>query len=194
MNRVGNLFSAVLTEGGIIKKEEEAICSYGLELMLLAAVEFASILIIAAFVGNLFYTLLFFASFLPLRIYAGGYHADTRVRCYLVLLLVYGIFSSVMCLSPRVFLPIEIISAVATVSTVWKLAPIVHQNKTASAAERSVYRKLSIRIMVVETMLLFTGVFWNPENSFVFSFALGQFVAAISMLAAFVKNKRKEEK
>ncbi len=191
MKKVANLFSDALTKGGIIEKEEAAICSYGLELLLLAGLEFASILIFAIFAGNFFYTVLFFASFLPLRIYAGGYHADTHLRCYLILLLVYGLFSAFMYVPTGFYLPIEVISAVLTIGVVRKLAPIIHHNKTANETERAVYRKISIKIMAVETVLLLAGMLWKRENRFVFAFSLGQFAVAFSMLAAFVKNKGK---
>lgn len=190
MKKIADTVSMTLEKNGIIRKEETAICSYGLELLLLAGLEFASVLLLATCAGNFFYTVLFFLSFLPIRMYAGGYHADTRLRCYLILLLVYGLFTVVLHSMPKELYPVAaVISAGLTAVSVWSLAPIVHKNKTVTDEERATYRKISIVIMTAEIALLIVGIIWRPESKSVFAFSTGQFAAATSMLAAFVKNK-----
>ena len=191
VKKITDTVSVTLEKNGIIGKEETAICSYGLELLLLAGVEFASVLLLAAFVGNFFHTILFLLSILPLRMYAGGYHADTRLRCYLILLLVYGLFSVLLHYTPNGLYPAAAgISVVLTVASVWALAPIVHKNKRVTEKERAAYRKISLVIMSAEVALLLFGALWKPESKSVFTLSLGQFAVAISMLAAFVKNKK----
>ncbi len=191
VKKLTDTVSVTLEKNGIIEKEETAICSYGLELLLLAGLEFASVLLLAAFVGNFFHTVLFLLSILPLRMYAGGYHADTRLRCYLILLLVYSLFSVLLHYTPNELYPTASgVSAVLTVASVWSLAPIVHKNKTVTDEEKATYRKISIVIMTAEIALLIVGTIWRPESKSVFAFSTGQFAAATSMLAAFVKNKK----
>ncbi len=192
MKKITDAFSAALAKGGIIETKEAEVCSYGLELMLLAGLEFASVLIFAVFVGNFLHTLLFLTAFLPLRIYAGGYHADSRTRCYLILLFVYGVFTAVLEFVPSAFyIAVEVISLIFTMCMVWKLAPIIHKNKTVNSEEKKAYRRISIKIMWTEALIVLIGMGWKWENCYIFALSLGQFAAAGSMLAAFVKNKVK---
>lgn len=93
MECISGIISHTLWEQGIIQEEDIDKCQYGLDIFISSVLEVASILIIAAVVGNFFDTLIFFAAFIPLRVYAGGYHANTKLRCYLVSLSVYGIFT-----------------------------------------------------------------------------------------------------
>lgn len=63
--------------GGIIKDTDRDKCSYGIDIMFSSIMQLLLILIISVFIGNIVETLLFFLMFIPLRIYAGGYHADS---------------------------------------------------------------------------------------------------------------------
>lgn len=72
-----------LAAQGIIREEDAPIYRYGLEAIYSSLLELLSILTLAALIGNFWQTVLFFAAFIPLRLYAGGYHASTRLRCLL---------------------------------------------------------------------------------------------------------------
>ncbi len=191
MKKLSLAVTSMLQEQGIIEKEDMDACSYGLELAFLSVLEVLSILLLAIFVGNFLSTVIFFISFVPLRIYAGGYHADTRIGCYIILLVVYAAFSVLIKHMPvEFFLAIEGCVGLFTVFMVWKLAPIIHQNKLVNEADRCFYRKCSLRIVFVLECVLLAGMIWNAENTSIFAFSLGQFAVSVSMLAAFVKNKR----
>lgn len=191
MKKISLAVTSVLQQQGIVKKEDVDACSYGLELAFLSVLEVLSILLIAIFAGNFLDTMLFFISFIPLRIYAGGYHADTRIECYIILVVVYVIFSILIKLIPaESFLTIEGSIGLFTAFMVWKFSPIIHQNKTVNEKERRFYRRVSLRVLFVLECLLLAGIFWNAENISVFAFSLGQFAVSASMLAAFAKKKR----
>ncbi len=190
MKEMADSLSKKLGEYGIIAKDEIDTCRYGIELFLTSVVEIVSILFIAIALGSFACTLVFFCSFLPLRIYAGGYHADTKFRCYMILLVVYGVFMVLIRFIPiSYYLVFEGLVVASTVFMVWRFAPIIHKKKTVSETERFFYRKISIKIMMTEIALLSVGMIWNPENINIFAFSLGQFAVTASMAAAFVKNK-----
>ena len=96
MDRIALSISNTLAESNIIKKEDVAIYKYGILLFLTSALEIGIILILSLFIGNFIETIIFFVAFLPIRVYAGGYHADTKLRCFFVLIGVYAIFSVVL--------------------------------------------------------------------------------------------------
>lgn len=187
---IAEILSKTLEKQGVINKEETDICRYGLELALLSVLEFTSILLIAIFARNFIHTMVFFVSFIPLRLYAGGYHANTRLRCYLILLAVYMLFTWIMNYTPiLLYRPIEAGIVLLVLFAVWSLAPIIHRNKQVNDKECYTYRRISLLIMAVEIGMLLVGMALHIGEQYVFAFSLGQFAVAASMLAAFVKNK-----
>lgn len=71
MHRMMMQASEYLVALRVIDKNDAAIFRYGLEMMLLTIAEVASVLMIAAFVGNFVETFLYFLAFIPLRLFAG---------------------------------------------------------------------------------------------------------------------------
>lgn len=190
MNTVSEKISNVLWEQGILKKDDKNICSYGLDILISSVAEVTAILIISLLVNNFRETAVFFAAFIPLRIFAGGYHAKTRMRCFFVSLAVYAVFSVVVRTIPAgKYSLLSIISAPISLAIVLAFAPVVHKNKSASENERKIYRDKSIRICLVESAVIFLAVYIFKSSCFAVSAALGQLAVTLSMLAAVIKNR-----
>lgn len=190
MKNIASYISAVLSQQGIIKAEDDAVFKYGLEAFAMSVLEILSVLILSLFLSSFIETLMFFVAFVPFRMYAGGYHAETKLRCYLVLLAVYAIFILLIGYMPaKYIMPVEICSMVLTAVMVFTSAPIVNKNKRASENERRVYRKISIVLMLVEFGIIILGMVILPGNIIFFSFSLGQSAVTSSMVAAALQKK-----
>ncbi len=190
MNTVSEKISNVLWEQGILKKDDKNICSYGLDILISSVAEVTAILIISLLVNNFRETAVFFAAFIPLRIFAGGYHAKTRMRCFFVSLAVYAVFSVVVRTIPAgKYSLLSIISAPISLAIVLAFAPVVHKNKSASENERKIYRDKSIRICLAESAVIFLAVYIFKSSRFAVSAALGQLAVTLSMLAAVITNE-----
>lgn len=190
MKSIPGTIANTLWTQGIIQEEDINTCRYGLDVFISSALEIASILIIAAIVGNFFQAVLFFTAFIPLRVYAGGYHADTKLKCYLISLGVYGVFTVIMnILLDELYLALNMSGAIFSLIMVLIAAPVVHKNKAVNDIERKYYRKFSIWICTVETtiILLLTAIF--PKSPHIVSLAIGQAAVTVSMIAAIVKGK-----
>jgi membrane protein putatively involved in post-translational modification of the autoinducing quorum-sensing peptide len=193
MKSISASIAYILWDQGIIQKEDINKCRYGLDIFISSALEIVSILIIAAVIGNFLQTLLLFAAFIPLRIYAGGYHSDTKLKCYLVSLGVYGIFTIVMqLLSAEIYLIVAVSATVFSMLMILIAAPIIHKNKSVNDIERKYYRKFSIGICSVETAIVLVSAAIFPESRFIVSLAIGQVTVAFSMIAAIIKGKMAE--
>lgn len=187
-NISGTIADALWTQG-IIQKDEVAACKYGIDIFISSFLEIASILLIAAVLGNFFETVLLFLAFIPLRVYAGGYHADTKLKCYIISLMMYAIAYVIAAVLPsETYLFANVFGTLFSLFTVLIKAPIIHRNKTVNAVERKNYRKISIEICLFETtaVLLLTSKY--PQNSAITYLAVGQMSVSISMLAAVAKN------
>lgn len=188
MKNISGTIADALWAQGIIQKDEVAVCKYGIDIFIASFLEIASILLIAVILGNFVETVLLFLAFIPLRVYAGGYHADTKLKCYLISLMMYGIAYGIAAVLPCETYLLNVFGTIFSLITVLIKAPIIHRNKTVNAVERKHYRKISIEICLFETtaVLLLTAKY--PQSLAITYLAVGQMSVAISMLAAVAKN------
>ena len=174
---------------GIIQEDDIDKCKYGIDLFISSFLEIISILVIAAILGNFIETVLLFVFFIPLRIYAGGYHADTKLKCFLISLVMYGFSYTLANITPsEMFVLINIIGTLFSLIMVLIMAPIIHINKSVNDIERRNYRKISIEICLVETTIILLLTMAIPKNIIVTYLTVGQVSVAISMLAAILKK------
>lgn len=195
MKSISGTIANTLWTQGIIQEEDIDTCRYGLDVFISSVLEIVSILVIAAFVGNFFQAVLLFTAFIPLRIYAGGYHADTRVKCYLISVGVYvflTLFTSMI--SPKVYATVSIILTLTALVTVLTSAPLIHKNKSVCEIERKYYRKLSISICLIESIIILILTVVLPQSSYIVSLAIGQAAVTVSMIAAIIKGKIADNK
>lgn len=191
MKLIADIAVAQLQDMGVIHKNEVAVYRYGFDALFTALLQMASIFGLAIVVGNFIETLLFFLAFIPLRIYAGGYHARTRLKCYLLSLVNYRSFSLALLVVPgELYFVLIFCGCVFSDVIVLNHAPIVHENRKVSDVSEEHYRRVSIVISSTEIIMLLTLQVMFKENPFVFAFFLGMISETLSMLA--VKNEIKE--
>lgn len=86
MDSVTYKIASFLAEMGHIQKSDIDICRYGIELFIISVLEVASVLFISLFAGNFIFTAIFLCAFVQVRIYGEGYHADAKLKYYLLFL------------------------------------------------------------------------------------------------------------
>lgn len=191
MQRLAQGTAERLVAQGIIREEDVPIYRYGLEAMYSSLLELLSILALAALIGNFWQTVLFFAAFIPLRLYAGGYHASTRLRCFLTSLVVYAAFTIMLEIVPVAwFVPlafiggaVSFIGGAVSFLIVWLFAPVIHQNHRSGLKHQARFRRISIRICVVEVSAIIVGQILWSESALIFAVLLGLLAEALSILA-----------
>lgn len=190
VKRLSENVSEILADGGIINKAEKSKCSYGIDIMISSIFQIAIVLIFSVFMRNFLHTLLFFAMFIPLRIYAGGYHADSRVRCFAILIGVYMIFCIFLKISnANLYTIITWGGIVFTLIMVWTTALVLHSRKHLTENEIHTFRKIAILICSAEAILIVVGSLISGQNIYILSCVCGQLAVSLSMAAACIKNK-----
>lgn len=193
-NLSGNL-SKALVQNNIISPNKEKQCQYGLELMLSSLTEILVVILLSVICQNFLQTLTFFFAFIPLRIYAGGYHADTRLRCFLILLTIYMIFTVLLYILPVETYQYIIYGSVSfTLIVVVVKAPLLHDRKNMTNREISFFRKVALGICFFEVAFIILGNMFLKNNIYILSFVFGQISVTISMVAADIKDKLKEKR
>lgn len=74
-----------LVHSGVIKEEDAEIYIYGINQILTSVLSVSSALIIGLIFGVFPEIAVFMAAYIPLRSFAGGYHAKTPLSCYVFL-------------------------------------------------------------------------------------------------------------
>lgn len=169
--------------------DDEEIVRLGLELMITKAL-FAIIIVIVGLLMECFFeSVVFTLSFSILREYGGGYHAESRMKCFilsfLTLVVALGliIFANNFQAITLPFLIMAIISAVYILCN----APIDTMSKRLDEGEIRVYgsraRLITAMLLLAAILLLFLGL-----NNLVFAVLTGIIMEAYLMLKGQIQN------
>ena len=151
-----------LVQGGCVKAEERVVYEFGLDKMISSCINFFFALLLGALFGVLVQTVLFYVTYVALRVYAGGYHAEKAINCFwasivvlvpcLVVIRFYQTWNTAL-----IFWGLLAVSAVVLV----KIGPVEHKNKPLDATAKVVYRRrllrnLAVAVAVVVGLRLFS--------------------------------------
>ena len=134
--------------GQAFPKEDAPLVSFGI----LQGLRTIFMLLTGLFMNLLWQGALILIAFMPLRIYAGGYHARRPMQCAVkTWLLFFGILLLYR-FAPGL-LWVQILLLAITGLSLWKFAPVEHENKPLEEYEIIKYRKLAFGIYGAETVL-----------------------------------------
>lgn len=145
----------------VISAEDEALYSYGLRQGAVFLLNIATTLCIGWLLGMVKESVVFMLSYLPLRRMAGGYHARTQLRCYLL-----GMVLTVSVLLAAKWLPwngvlCSVLLVAASAIIVW-LAPVEDSNKPLDEAEKEMYGRRTKKILLIDIIAI--GIFTVTEE------------------------------
>ncbi len=167
-NKIGN----DLVHSNVIKEEDAEIYIYGINQILVSILNVSSALIIGLIFGAFLEIAVFMTAYIPLRIFAGGYHAKTPSRCYIISVIMLIIVSiGIKHLYMAEWAPYVVLAAALIVII---LSPVEDKNKPLNAIERRVYKKKAILIVVAELIICVLFKLNSLDNlliSIVYSFA-----------------------
>ena len=175
-----------LVHSGVIKEEDAEIYIYGINQILTSELNVSSALIIGLIFGVFPEIAVFMAANIPLRSFAGGYHAKTPLSCYVfsvIMLIVVSIGLKYLHLADWVYYAVF----VAATLVVLVLSPVEDRNKPLAEIEQKVYKKRTMNIAAAEVMVCLALKFVGYDNLFVavvYSFVVLSFM----LVAGKVKN------
>lgn len=185
MKRHQNLLVDSLLQNKIISAEEAEIYQFGIECFLLKAVNCLSYLIIAVLMEMLLELLVMGGILIPLRRSAGGYHAKTKVGCY--------IFSCVV-VAAALF-----VCRVLSMHYVWYamlffanflvffLAPVDNKNKIMDTAEKRYFREKTLKVLLAANLACFLAILIGSKQLYGPAI-MGVFVAGLLIVLGKRKN------
>jgi accessory gene regulator B len=142
-----------MVESGTINAEDKEIYEFGLKYAANIFLNLATTLGIGFVFGMVWQSALFTAAYIPLRSYAGGYHARTPLRCY-----IFSVVLTVCVLLGMKYLPynnVLLLSAAFVSGTIiFMLAPVGDENKPLDEIETRVFKKRTRIVLFAETGLI----------------------------------------
>jgi len=152
-----------LLANGTISREDKDIYRYGIQQGMIALLNLGTTMIIGMVFGRLLESILFMAAYIPLRSYAGGYHAKTAVRCYFFSIVMMSAVLWVMRYVMYYGLICGCLTAISG-SVIWFLVPVEDRNKPLDDVEKVVYRKRARGMVLAESILLLFAILCNGER------------------------------
>lgn len=184
--RLSSFFAA----NSIIKAEDKEVYEYSLEILFSTILNFAAVIIIAVLTRKSLLTLFYLLGFIPLRLIAGGYHADTHFRCFLVLLGTYSAFLAVVAFLPDSFVVLStIITVLGSIILIFILAPVADKNKPVSVEDQKKFKLKSRVAVFAYSAVILVLLFLLPASRIAFSLSLGILFVSLSLLATKIKNR-----
>ena len=138
-----------LISNNIIKSEDKEIYIYGFKQLLFMILNLITTVIIGIIFNKVFESILFMIFYTPIRVYAGGYHAKTHIKCYIfsILMLIAVLYILKLNLIKSIILVI-LLSLISSI-IILLLAPIEDSNKPLDDIEKIVYRKRTVRNLII---------------------------------------------
>ena len=148
-----NQFVKKMLRTNAIEDEQEEIYRFGLECLFLKTINFLSYILIAILLAKLNEFIFIMLTFVPLRRSAGGYHAQTRIKCYFLSSVVL-VMALLMCNFTEKISIWFIILACANIVFLL-LAPVDHENKRMGREEKNYFKKKTrIIIVLIDVIVL----------------------------------------
>ncbi len=163
-----------LIRQGIIGEAERKLYIYGLEVIVITMLPLITIYFVALFVNCLSEITMVLLGFVPMRLYLGGYHCSTRIKCYIATLTFFGLLLLLLYKIPaKWYFFITVSGAIASFFIVSKLQPIVHINKKLQVERISICGRLVKRICFIECLISVIGTVICRGNIILMAFSLG---------------------
>ena len=173
-----------------IREEERALYEYAYELLLNQTINILIAILIAVLFRDPVTVLLFLVSYMPLRSYCGGYHADTNMGCTIVstllIIMVCYIMNDIKGGWVLSYYPIAFALSAAVI--IW-CAPIADLHKPLDGAETACYRKRSRIVCGIE--ILFAMVLYFAKIRYGLVIAVSHLILALMLFLGILKNRKR---
>lgn len=164
----------------VIKDDDREIYQYGFEQVFSSLLNIATMLLLGIILGKIYQSLVLILSFMALRSYSGGYHANTLLQCYLLTVMSISAALSIMkfiTIDRFICLGLLVLSSVV----ILLLSPIGSKNKPLDEIEKIIYRKKTIIVWSVETCVAIVFIILDITEIHI-AITLAQVIISIALI------------
>lgn len=190
LERLSEKFAGKLVSTGIIPEADTDVYVYGFFQVVMLLLNVITTLLLGILFQQLLLCILLNAAYIPIRISAGGHHADSPFRCYINSTIMIAVLLAVIKWIP-IHPVVSVILLVIASIVIWILAPVETENNPLDETERYVYRKRTRIVLAVEVAAsIFSLIFLKEQIAT--TIVLGLFTEAwMLIIGAAMNHKRK---
>lgn len=186
LERLSQKFAGKLISAGIISETDADVYVYGFFQLSMMLLNIVTTLLLGVLFQLLIPCILLNLSYIPLRMNAGGHHADSPMKCYINSTIMIAALLAVIKwipIHPAISAVLFALSGIVT----WILAPVEAENNPWDDTEKLVYRRRAKVILVIETVIFAISLIfmksWVSET-----IMLGIFTESLILLIGALKN------
>lgn len=162
IERISATVTNNLIKNNLIEKSEIELYRFGVKRLLLFCINNLTALIVGIICGMIWQSVVFSATYIPLRRYAGGYHAETACRCYLFSsILIFGVLQLMKGIPRNAYVLAMIILIAGLI--IFMKSPVESKNKKLSVNEKRAFRRHVEVILFIELLVVMGTYFINTE-------------------------------
>tara|TARA_Y100001933_G_scaffold245135_1_gene275669 strand:+ start:2346 stop:2930 length:585 start_codon:yes stop_codon:yes gene_type:complete len=184
VNQLSRQITRTLVNNDIIDFDEVSIYQYGLEVMIMTSIELLGLIILGLVTGYVTEVLVFIVAFSSVRIYAGGYHANTVFKCFSLIVLLLGIDIGVCKLVRIESIPmLSVLIAIVAFALIYIYSPIAVTNRPITEKERLKFRRISVNLTFLYLIMVLVLSILNIHTWYLGVFSIGLLLEAMTLPA-----------
>lgn len=163
----------VMNNNRIIKEDDIEIYRYGLRTLKLKLISYLFAMLIAFILGRFAFFAVILVCFMSVRRYAGGFHEDTAVKCFIVSQILFVLLevSSEYIIKSEPGIMISVIMGIIGTGLIIKNAPIESIHHRLSDKQKIKFRNIALVSCSV----------WNVSMLFLYYFKAYEFLVVIAL-------------
>lgn len=172
-----------------LSEKDSSLYTYAYELLIGQALNLLIACLLAVVFNAYLTVIVFLLTFIPLRSYAGGHHADS----YNVCTIISNMIICMVCIASKIIpagyiLLFNIVVGTMSGIIIFQLAPVEDQNKPLDAVEGKRYKTYSRFIWIFESIIWIVG-YCMEARGISLAITLGHLSLSILLWAGIIKNK-----
>lgn len=187
LNWIASYGTNLLIRHRVIEKNQKDIYYYGFELMISTSFAIISILLMSFFLQKSEISIVFLLCFISIRLFSGGFHADTYGKCFLLtnslFLICCILVSAYGLLSQKCWMVLLLISAIY----IWRNAPVEHVQNPLNPDKIKKNKRNTHKVIVVVFICIMLAYLLGFETGYkaaIISIAMAAFLMFLSKMRA----------
>ncbi len=179
-----------LVQNDVVKSEEVELYEYGVRQGIVLVINIMTAVLIGLILGMVLQSIVFLLAYMPIRSYAGGYHAGSQLTCYLFSIpFMLAALIGIKMVPWNIFLCIAALACAGLIIAIF--APVEDSNKPLDQVEQTVYKRKTYFILAV--LISAAILFWMISLTQIsLSIIMAIVMAAVMLILGVLKNKIKK--
>ena len=186
---INTVVTDILAKHGVIDEKEKYIYETGIELIISDIINIFLILIACVVTNTILYSIIYLTVFPLIRVFSGGYHAKTYMKCRSMTVGIYLLIILVNNIMQKYIFIFSVLSSIISMITVICFAPVKHPNRQINRTETAANKFFAVLITFLLSILSVFLTLFNIREGVIIS--LTMLSVAFLIPIGIVANKRR---